>query len=57
MQDWLKERTKEKSTLRGAILIASLIGVVLSPEQVEAIFGAAIAIIALWETFRKESKS
>ena len=51
---WIKDRSKEASTASGAIIIAALIGITITPEQVDAIFGVVIAVIALWETLRKE---
>ena len=51
---WIKDRAKEASTARGAIIIAALIGVTVTPGQIDAIFGVVIAVIALWETLRKE---
>lgn len=59
---WIKERLKEPSTIRGLVIIISVLsgalGVSVSPEDAELIAGAVMAIsgavIGLIEVFRKE---
>ena len=54
MSAWIFERMKENSTWRGLILLAGLFGAHLRPDQQESIVGAALALVALRNVFRKE---
>jgi len=50
------QRLKEESTWRGLITVASLAGVILSPEQAEAIVAAGLAVISAIWIFKPETK-
>ena len=47
---------KQPSTLRGLIGVVAGFGLVLSPEQTEAVLSAAAAAIVAVEVFRDEDK-
>lgn len=51
---FVADRAKERSTWLGLTGILSAFGVVLAPEQVEAISVAGIAIAGLIATFTKD---
>jgi hypothetical protein len=53
--NWLKARLREPSTWGGLISILTLVGVVLSPEQKEAVIGAGVAIGGLLMVFLPEA--
>ena len=55
MLDWCAARAREPSTWRGLAALAGLAGIALSPDEWQAIAGAATALIAAIEVFRKES--
>lgn len=50
----LLERLKETSTWRGLVVIASLIGWTISPEDQEIIISAGVGLIAAIEVIRRE---
>lgn len=50
------KRLKEKSTWAGITTIAALVGLKLDPDQFAAISTAVIALIGLYEVFRREKK-
>jgi hypothetical protein len=50
------KRLKEKSTWAGIGTITALVGLKLDPQQFAAISTAVIALIGLYEVFRKEPK-
>ena len=50
------KRLKEKSTWAGLGTITALVGLKLDPQQFAAISTAVIALIGLYEVFRKEPK-
>ena len=52
----LLARLKEPSTWAGLATLAALAGVVIPSDQWQAISSAVIALIALYEVFRPESK-
>ena len=43
---WILSRAKERSTWMGLFSLAGAIGLGISPENKEAIIGAAIAVVA-----------
>ncbi|MGF1529010.1 MAG: hypothetical protein ACFCBW_19820 [Candidatus Competibacterales bacterium] len=51
----LGKRLREPSTWRGVIVILSVLGITLSPEQQHAIIATGIALAGLVEVFRAES--
>jgi hypothetical protein len=50
----LLSRLSQRSTWAGLATVAALTGLVISPEQWEAISAAVIALIAAYEIFRNE---
>ena len=54
--DYLMKRLKEKSTWAGIGTIAALAGLKIDPEQLSVVGGAIIALISVFEIFRKEKK-
>jgi hypothetical protein len=52
---YLLNKLKEKSTWAGLATLTALMGLKLEPEQFGAISAAAIALIGVYEVFRKES--
>jgi hypothetical protein len=52
--EWIIARAKEPSTWRGIIALLALAGVSVNPDQVNAIVGAAVALVSAIEVFRKE---
>ena len=51
--DWLKRRAVEPSTWRGLSWLLVAAGVI-SPESVDALIGAGVALAGLVEVIRKE---
>lgn len=47
---------KQPSTLRGLVGVAAGFGLVLSPDQVEAVVALALAALGAVEVFRNEEK-
>jgi len=47
-------KLKEKSTWAGIAALSAAAGWSLDPEQWSAIAAAAIALVGLWEVFRRE---
>ena len=56
MLNTILARLKEKSTWAGIATLVALAGLKVSPEQLGAVSGAAIAVISLFEVFRPEKK-
>ena len=54
MKQYLLERLSEASTWRGLVALATAVGVTLSPEQMNAIVGAGLALIGLLGVFTKD---
>ncbi len=54
--DLIKKYIKQPSTWRGFFALLGVVGVSIMPEQKEAIIGAAVAALGLYETFRNEEK-
>lgn len=52
----LLQRLSEPSTWRGLIMLSSAFGVVLSPEQTDAIVAAGMALAGLIGVFTGDSK-
>ena len=50
----LLSRLSQRSTWAGLATVAALAGLVISPEQWEAVSTAVIALIAAYEIFRNE---
>ncbi len=54
MKSWAIARLREKSTYKGLAMFAGLLGAAVSPEQLEAIGAAVLAVVAAIETFGHE---
>jgi uncharacterized membrane protein len=54
MKSYLIERLKEASTWRGLTALLTAVGVALSPEQVNAIVGAGLALMGVLGVFTKD---
>lgn len=54
MKSYLLERLKEASTWRGLTALLTAIGVALSPEQVNAIVSAGLALMGVLGVFTKD---
>lgn len=54
MKDYILNRLKEPSTWRGIILILTVFGAKLEPEQQEAIVLAGLGIVGLLGAFTKD---
>ena len=55
--DYIIARLKEASTWRGMVAIATSLGVVLSPDMIEAIVAAGLALIGIIGAFWPDSSS
>jgi len=51
--DYMIDRLSENSTWRGIILLVTSAGVVLKPEQAEAVIAAGLAVVGIINVFRK----
>ena len=51
---WILHRAKERSTWMGLFSLAGAIGLSLSPENKEAIIGAAVAVVAAIAALTKD---
>lgn len=47
LKNWLLDRLKEGSTWFGLVAMLTSLGVILSPEQIEAVVAAGIAVAGL----------
>ena len=54
MKSYLLERLKEPSTWRGLTDLLTAVGVVLSPEQVNAVVSAGLALMGVLGVFTKD---
>lgn len=54
MKIYLLERLKEPSTWRGLTALLTAVGVALSPEQVNAIVSAGLALMGVLGVFTKD---
>ena len=53
---YLVARLKEKSTYSGILALLSAVGVAVDPEQFSAIAAALMALVGVFEVFRREKK-
>jgi ribosomal protein L12E/L44/L45/RPP1/RPP2 len=53
---YLVSRLKEKSTYSGILALLSAVGVAVDPEQFSAIAAAVMALVGVFEVFRREKK-
>ncbi len=53
---YLLSRLKEKSTYSGLLVLLGTLGWSIDPDQFAAVSALVIALVGLWEVFRKESK-
>jgi hypothetical protein len=49
-------RLKEPSTYKGALALAAAFGLHIDPTQSAAVVSAILALIGVWEVFRREKK-
>jgi hypothetical protein len=49
-------KLKEKSTYAGLLALLAAFGWSVDPDQFSAISAAVIALVGVWEVFRRESK-
>lgn len=54
MKTYLLERLKEPSTWRGLTALLTAVGVALSPEQINAIISAGLALMGVFGVFTKD---
>ena len=54
--DYILNRLKEPSTYKGALALAAAFGLHIDPAQSAAVVSAILAIIGVWEVFRRERK-
>jgi uncharacterized membrane protein len=54
MKSYLLERLKEPSTWRGLTALLTAVGVALSPDQVNAIVSAGLALMGVLGVFTKD---
>jgi hypothetical protein len=54
MKSYLIERLKEASTWRGLTALLTAVGVVLSPEQTNAVVSAGLALMGVLGVFTKD---
>jgi hypothetical protein len=54
--DYLVSRLKEKSTYSGLLALLSAVGLAIDPEQFSAIAAAVMALVGVFEVFRREKK-
>lgn len=54
MKSYLFERLKEPSTWRGLTALLTAVGVALSPDQVNAIVSAGLALMGVLGVFTKD---
>lgn len=55
--DYILNRLSESSTWRGLALLATALGVALSPEQAAAITSAGLGVVGAINVFRKSPGS
>ena len=56
LMDFFLERIKEPSTWRGLAMLATALGVAISPEMMEQIVVAGTAMVGLMGTFTKDDR-
>ena len=54
--DYIIDRLKERSTYTGLAALLGAFGLAIDPETFSAAVAAVIALVGLWEVFRKENK-
>ena len=54
--EYLVSRLKEKSTYSGLLALLSAVGLAVDPEQFSAIAAALMALVGVFEVFRKERR-
>ena len=54
--EYIKDRLNEPSSWRGLTGILTAFGVFLSPDQIEAIIGAGLAVMGLLGVFTADKK-
>jgi len=54
MKSYLLERLREPSTWRGLTALLTAVGVALSPEQINAVVSAGLALMGVLGVFTKD---
>jgi hypothetical protein len=54
--DYILARLKERSTYSGILALLSAIGLTVDPEQAAAVVAVVMALVGVFEVFRKERK-
>jgi hypothetical protein len=54
--DFMLSKLKEKSTYAGIAALLAAYGWSVDPDQFAAISAAVIALVGVWEVFRREAK-
>jgi len=56
MSSFIINRLREMSTWKGLVMVLSALGVTLSPDQIQAIIAAGLALVGVIDVFRKERR-
>jgi hypothetical protein len=54
--NYLVARLKEKSTYSGILALLSAVGLAIDPEQFAAVAAAVMALVGVFEVFRRENR-
>ena len=54
--DYILARAKEPSSYKGILALAAALGLQIDPAQSSAVVSAVLALIGVWEVFRREKK-
>lgn len=54
--DYILARLKEPSTYKGLLALAAAFGLSVDPAQSAAVVSAILALVGVWEVFRREKK-
>ena len=54
--DYILARAKEPSSYKGMLALAAALGLQIDPAQSSAVVSAVLALIGVWEVFRRERK-
>jgi hypothetical protein len=54
--DYIVARAKEPSSYKGILALAAALGLQIDPAQSSAVVSAVLALIGVWEVFRRERK-
>lgn len=54
--DYILSRIKEPSTYKGVLALLAAFGLHVDPSESAAVVSAILALIGVWEVFRREKK-